>query len=215
MSNTDSITYPAVNKTLLNSFCAPAEEEFRPVHIPHFAHLYHVSQYGRVKRVSRPSCLRPMIGKHGYPHVALQYYGIREDWYVHRLVAYVFLGAPAKEDYEIAHWDGDPSNSAVSNLRWASKQENVLDKWRHGTMPAGEKCVTAKLRERDAIQIHADYRAGKTIAEIAKSFAVCKRTVSLILHGKTWKCIKMTTEMRGHKRSPVLEKNALLYTLAS
>lgn len=206
MSNTDSITYPAVNKTPLNSFCAPTEEEFRPVHIPHFAHLYRVSQYGRVKRESSQTCLRASGRvRNGYQRVALQHNGVREEWYVHRLVAYAFLGAPAKEDYEIAHWDGDPTNNSVANLRWASRRENHHDQLRHGTQLFGENTGVAKLSEQSAIQIHLYYRSGKSVYEISRFFGVCPMQVSLILRGKSWKCLGMTTETRGHKRPPTPE----------
>jgi hypothetical protein len=52
---------------------------------------------------------------------------------VHRLVLLAFRGEPPTPHHECAHWNGDPSDNSIGNLRWATKVENHADRWRHGT----------------------------------------------------------------------------------
>lgn len=51
---------------------------------------------------------------------------------IHRIVLEAFVG-PCPMDMEGCHNDGDPTNNAVSNLRYDSKENNELDKRKHGT----------------------------------------------------------------------------------
>jgi len=50
---------------------------------------------------------------------------------VHRLVLLAFVGAPPK-GMEACHYDGDPQNNNLSNLRWDTAKENWVDRKRHG-----------------------------------------------------------------------------------
>lgn len=51
--------------------------------------------------------------------------------FVHVLVMLAFVGPPP-EGHEVAHNDGDPSNNSLSNLRYATRSGNMLDKVHHG-----------------------------------------------------------------------------------
>ena len=53
-------------------------------------------------------------------------------WLVHRLVLLAFIGPCPEGKEQGAHWDGNPENNALANLRWASQQENRDDMTRHG-----------------------------------------------------------------------------------
>lgn len=50
---------------------------------------------------------------------------------VHRLVLEAFVG-PCPSGCEGCHYDGNPANNIVSNLRWDTTKNNCLDKRRHG-----------------------------------------------------------------------------------
>lgn len=47
------------------------------------------------------------------------------------LVLEAFVG-PRPRGTECCHWDGDPTNDALSNLRWGTSKENSADQMRHG-----------------------------------------------------------------------------------
>ena len=57
---------------------------------------------------------------------------------VHRLVLTEFVGL-CPTGMEGCHNDGDPTNNALSNLRWDTKDSNFKDQVKHGTRQRGER----------------------------------------------------------------------------
>lgn len=114
-------------------------EEWRA--IPGYEGIYEVSDLGRVRSLDRQSTagrsLRGRIraaakDKGGYLRVPLHHGRAVRYTGAHRLVLEAFVG-PCPPGMEACHNDGDPSNNALSNLRWDTKSANMLDKLLHGT----------------------------------------------------------------------------------
>ena len=118
-------------------------EEWRPV--VGFEGSYEVSNVGRVRSLDReievahPSgrrvprilkgrILQPGTMKSGHQFLVL---GRGNGFCVHTLVLNAFKG-PCPDGMECCHGDGDPANNVDDNLRWDTRQSNVLDMWRHG-----------------------------------------------------------------------------------
>ncbi|CQD03654.1 NUMOD4 motif protein [Mycobacterium europaeum] len=116
--------------------------------VPGYAGLYSVSDHGRVyahphkRQCGHPGSapqLRPgrMLKPNpvGTPRthlsVALTKDGRRRHFKVHRLVMLAFVG-PCPEGLETLHWDDDPENNRLSNLRYGTDSENQLDRVRNG-----------------------------------------------------------------------------------
>lgn len=76
---------------------------------------YAVSNYGRVINIKTARNLTPSPDGKGYYRVALYHRGVRNDVYVHRLVAQAFI-AEYQEGIEVRHSNGDRANNAVTNL---------------------------------------------------------------------------------------------------
>lgn len=113
-------------------------ERWRPV--LGFEGIYEVSDRGRVKRIvpvlNGPAgyILRPGPSSHpgGYVLVGLRRDGKPTTHTVHKLVLQAFVG-PRPPGMECRHMDGNPTNNALSNLRWGTRKENMRDQLRHGT----------------------------------------------------------------------------------
>jgi hypothetical protein len=99
---------------------------------------YQVSNFGRVKRMSRKinssiqkcgyrvskeKMVRACDNGNGYLSVMPQIKGKRVVMYVHRLVAMYFLPNPKNHD-EVNHIDFNKSNNHHSNLEWCSRRQN-------------------------------------------------------------------------------------------
>lgn len=114
-----------------------------------FEGSYEVSDLGRVRSLAREVECRSRNGsrfvrnipgkikatkRHPFGYHELQLYrdGKRTDALVHALVLTAFVG-PCPPGQECCHRDGDPSNNALSNLRWDTRNENHRDAVRHGT----------------------------------------------------------------------------------
>jgi hypothetical protein len=118
-------------------------ELWRP--IPDFEGIYQVSSLGRVRSLDRrvwssrgfwAELRGQVLGTSALPsghlHVGLRTGGKRVNRLVHRLVLEAFVG-PCPDGMEACHWDGDPTNNSLSNLRWDSRSANRMDAVRHGT----------------------------------------------------------------------------------
>jgi len=111
-----------------------------------FEACYRVSDWGNVRSIDRvvQRCngraqrlrgrpLQQAVDKLGRHYVALYQLGGGESTThrVHVLVLTAFIGErpPGAEG---CHWDDDPSNNFLPNLRWATSSENKLDRVRNG-----------------------------------------------------------------------------------
>lgn len=119
-------------------------ETWRPV--PGWVGYYEVSDQGRVRSLPRvvqhPQGPIRRVGKTlalvrtpgGYLEARLNRNGQRTTVGVHRLVLLAFVG-PAPAGTEACHYDDDPANNTLGNLRWATRSENTRDKVRNGGHP--------------------------------------------------------------------------------
>ena len=169
---------------------------------------YAVSSLGRVKRIvtDRKNHARRIlslwIGNHGYPTADLSLDGIVHHRLVHRLVCEAFHGHAPTKLHQVAHADGTRTNGAASNLRWATRSENMEDARAHGTMaigarhgrtrspektPRGEHHGHAKLTDADVQSIRSAQRFNGSGRALAARYGVSPATISVIRSGKTWR----------------------------
>jgi hypothetical protein len=165
--------------------------------------LYQVSDIGRIKSLERvringrkwkTRILKFKINKNGYHFVNLYKNGKGKSFYIHRLVLITFIGI-CPEDMEACHSNGDKTDNRLSNLRYDTKSNNMLDAVKHGThhktlgqtWTRGEGCGTSKLTTKQVLEIRYLYETGKYIQkELAKKFDVCRPQISRIINKKTW-----------------------------
>jgi hypothetical protein len=177
-------------------------EQWKPV--VGYEGLYEVSNLGRVKSLDRlcksskrspqwmkGQILKTKINTHRQNRctVALCKNGEASYPYIARLVLTSFVG-PAPKGQDAAHWDGNPVNNCLENLRWATVSENALDKKRHGTDSSGIKNAMSKLTEDQVLYIKNNYRRNSyhdsNALELASKFNVARETILSIAGNKTW-----------------------------
>ena len=82
---------------------------------------WQVSSHGRV-------CSTQGVVSYGSLRVSGYYRAkiLGNDFYVHRLVAFTFIGPPPNAyAWQVHHLDGNPSNNRLDNLEYVTQQENV------------------------------------------------------------------------------------------
>lgn len=157
-----------------------------------FEGRYEVSSEGHIRTLTtyRPHqsriVLKPRRHEKGYLYVSLRDTGgTSRQLAVHRVVLDAFVG-PRPAGKQAAHWNGDPSDNRIANLRWASSAENHADRKRHGRVPSGERNAASRL----------DTAAAKTIKklrglvsayEVAHLACVDRSTVERIWAGEAWR----------------------------
>ena len=96
-------------------------EEWRPVvNFPNYA----ISNQGRVKNVTTDKIITLVLDRDGYLIISLYRNGKRYKGRVHRLVIEAFVPNPGELPIP-DHIDGNKTNNAVSNLRWATLSQNA------------------------------------------------------------------------------------------
>lgn len=160
-----------------------------------FEGLYEVSDLGRVRSLTRlilmnrrlPNgetikvqrrlhgrVLSPGTVESGHKIVVL---GRGNSRLIHKLVLDAFVG-PCPDGHEGCHRDGNPGHNAKSNLRWATRSDNIRDMLDHGKSRSG-------LSSADVSRMRRHFQT-ETNAQIAKAFGVTPNCVSLIRNGHTW-----------------------------
>lgn len=158
--------------------------------VPGYGGKYLVSNLGRVK--SMPTKYHPRIKilkpwfqtKNRYPCVGLSVDGVSVTRSVHSLVAEAFLG-PRPVGMNVLHKDGNGSRSVLSNLRYGTQSQNMLDRKEHGS----ETRPTAKLTVEQVIRIRRLLAQGRKPRQLAARFGVTPENVCHIRDRKTWRDI--------------------------
>lgn len=143
---------------------------------------YEVSNYGRVKSLSREievhrdgethvryfrEKLMSLSTRARYLNVNLSRDGRPENFLIHRLVAQAFIPNPENKPY-VNHIDGDTHNNHVSNLEWATQSENINHAIKIGNKEAKVEVrppTTTKQKIIDVLTVFPDMKTGK-IAEL-------------------------------------------------
>ncbi len=159
---------------------------------------YKISEFGDIKRamVGQGAVKGAVLSPHknvqtGYLCVDLYRNSKRTKYSIHHLVLVTFVGLPPTDKHEVAHFDGSRDNNHYSNLRWATRSENHLDKWRHGTlklpMLKGVDTYNAKLNDRKIRKIRRLRINGYSQRRLAKIFKVHRSTICDIIKDRTWR----------------------------
>jgi hypothetical protein len=125
--------------------------------IPGYEGLYQVSDEGAVMSLADGQLLN-LTTRAGYPAVSLD----GRTHSVHRLVALTFHSESWFPGAEVCHNNGNPRDNAVSNLRWGTRRDNILDSVKHGTHANHRKthCSRGHLFDDDNTNITINTRSG-------------------------------------------------------
>lgn len=174
-------------------------EEWRQV--SGYEGLYEVSNLGRVRRCEavvpvrgvhgkrrfRGGLLKPSLNTKGYEFVALCKDGQHSSQAIHRLVCRAFNGEPTKFRNHASHLDGNKLNNISTNLKWKSHNENMDDRYIHGTHFCGERNPAAKLTSTQVKEIRETAWFHGVIAHLARKFGVGRTAISNIRNGSKWR----------------------------
>jgi hypothetical protein len=174
-----------------------------------FENFYEVSNWGRIKSLSRE-----VIGAGGCPHKIiperiLSFLGKNTEYYVtklykngtycskavHRFVMEAFK--PEKCGNVINHIDGDKHNNYIHNLEWCTTAQNAEHSCKTGLSGWGERHPTAKLTYDQVTEMKRLSALGVKTKELSKMFNTTMGNVRHIVTGISWK--KHTGEVRLFK----------------
>lgn len=146
---------------------------------------YEVSNLGNVRSTSYKGTkiLKP-AGKR-YLQVVFCVNQKKEHKSVHRLVAEAFIPNPDNLP-QVNHKDGNTKNNNLSNLEWATQEENNLHAYNSNLLSRYEDRPAAKLTKDKVLAIPHYIEEGATTDDLAKMFKVSRRCIDNIFEGKNW-----------------------------
>ncbi|MEA4972347.1 MAG: NUMOD4 motif-containing HNH endonuclease [Candidatus Metalachnospira sp.] len=167
--------------------------------IPGYEGEYQASNFGRIKSLERKvqsvqwSTHRPFMRtvpekilkpgrfcKTGHVSVVLRKGSNGTP--VHQLIMRTFIGEPPN-GMEVLHRNGNPQDNRLSNLRYGTRTENILDVYRQGK-------AWRKLDIEDVQEIRFAFVCGYMGVEIAEMYGVSQAVISSIKCGRTYSWLK-------------------------
>ena len=145
---------------------------------------YEISNDGKVlSKIGKPKILRPGTNQFGYQYVLLTNNEGRKIKLVSRLVAEAFLPTPKEGQTDVDHISGEKLKNSVNNLRWSTRQQNIVyaieNGTKHGVKPDDLPTVF-KLRQ-----------LGVTQSKIGEIFDVKQSSIQKILSGVSHRSITL------------------------
>lgn len=129
----------------------------------------------------------------GYTVVNVKPDNTYQSLYLHRMIAKLFLTKPDRRHKFVIHKDHNKKNNAVSNLRWATKEEmeahqqnspaKLAYKERQRNRTEGLKLNARKVR---AIKRLLKNRGQKTMKQIADKYGISEMQLYRIKKGENW-----------------------------
>lgn len=147
---------------------------------------YSVSSTGYVYNEYSGKILKPFPNNNGYLTVDLFHNTVKERISLHRLVAITFIPNLENKPF-VNHIDGNKQNNCVDNLEWCTPSENSKHAIDIGLVLRGEDKSTAKLTEKDVLEIQTAFEEGVKDFILAKRYNVSSGVISAIRLGRSWK----------------------------
>lgn len=94
--------------------------------IKNYEGRYSITEDGRIYSHKTERFLAPKYGKDGYMRISLNKNGVSKSYLIHRLVGETFL-ENLENKPTIDHIDRNKHNNHVSNLRWATRSEQMFN----------------------------------------------------------------------------------------
>lgn len=127
------------------------------------------------------------LGPHTQGYQTITFKATERPWLIHRIVAQHFIPNPENKPF-VNHKDGNKHNNHVSNLEWATRQENEDHAYGTGLKNStGSSNTMSKLNEEKVKLIKVLGKLGFSARGMAIDFGVHAATIQRILSGAIWK----------------------------
>lgn len=170
-------------------------EEWKEIHDSNG--LYYVSNYGRIKSMTRDKIngrIMKAAQVKGFLTINIKLFGRQKTYLVHKLVAEAFVTKRKPDDTYVIHIDFNVQNNHISNLAWVTRKESYDRVMKHlndvnKSIP-GKMMPYSKLKPEDVKVIKSMINKGIKQKIIAKMFCISEMQITRIKRGVNWPEIK-------------------------
>ena len=165
---------------------------------------YYVSNYGRIKSFAydkKDGIIMGCAEIKSFKCVQLMINKLPKRYYVHKLVAELWIPKPSDEYNCVMHIDRNLRNNHIANLKWITQEERhrftgeyLREVYSDPNRP--KNINRSKLRESDIIHLKTMLQRGVTQVAIAKMFCISEMQVTRIKRGENWGHIKVPAETK-------------------
>ncbi len=166
--------------------------------IPNCDIRYELSNYGRVKSFAfnkKEGQILKYGMVNGFRQVGLSMDNTRRRFYIHKLVAEIWLKKPSDKHIYVTHLDENLLNNYVKNLEWHTKESlakrhrELVDK-KYSNPNSKKSTRNSKLKVADVMLLKYMLEQGVVQAKIAKMFCISEMQVTRIKRGENWGKVK-------------------------
>lgn len=148
---------------------------------------YDITMDGQVINKHTGKALKLQPNGKGYLRFGLHTENGRRMFFVHRIVAEMYIPNPENKP-QVNHIDGNKQNNNVNNLEWVTNIENRKHAIANDLHTMGEKCSWSKLTWRKVNYIRNHPEISREV--LAKRYNVTKGTIDDVRKFKSWKTIE-------------------------
>ena len=156
---------------------------------------YEISNLGNARswfnthgEIIAPHPLKLSLNNKGRPTIRVRKDRIKYTLPISRTVLETFIGK-CPIGMQCCHYDDNPLNNKLENLRWDTHRANIEDAQRNGVIARGERSGTHRLTNEQVIDIRNRYAKGEGSGSLAKDFGVSYISIRCITSGDSWKHI--------------------------
>ncbi|WP_430814627.1 HNH endonuclease [Carboxylicivirga sp. RSCT41] len=173
---------------------------------------YAISSYGRIisftETIEEGDYIRG--GKlRGYPTLPLRPFGKSKTFYVHKLVAELFLPKTSPDQEYVIHLDYNKSNNFIENLQWSNKEQMFEHQQKNpSVLEAREKQKGRKTQQGHKLTATQVMRLKMKINDpnrktrlklIAREFGISEMQLYRIKSGENWGHVEVEIPDSGTK----------------
>lgn len=127
--------------------------------------------------------------KDGHLWVALCDGDTQRKRLIHRIVARTFLGKAPKDKPLVLHWNDNPADNRLTNLRYGNDLDNAQDQVVRWRKAKGEQVHTATFTETQVREIRDLFEEGHDYKDLASMFKSSVRRIKAICNRTHWKYV--------------------------
>lgn len=175
---------------------------------------YEVSNDGTVRNIKTNTVLDGSHDSRGYRVVSIWHENKMYTKKIHRLVAIAFIPNPENKP-TVNHKDGNKNNNCVSNLEWATHQENIDHAIETGLRNInGVNSVSNIYSEETVHRVCKMLENGNTPKYISEALGVSPNLPRRIKYGGKWKEIASKYNIKGSSKIPFDTKKRAFQLIA-